>query len=334
MTTTETPRSLVTSTLDPKSTGTWHRPLLWLGAVCGVLALVLLVASFVDPQQILGQNRWYKPLKFAISIGIYVVTFAWLLQQLTRWRRFGNLLGTLTVIALTIEIIIIVYAAATHTTSHFNFQTPLSSALFTTMGISIVVVWLACLLVAVMILFAPGPDAARTLAVRVGVGLGLVGMALAFLMVGPTSEQLRDFQGIAGAHAVGVADGGQGLPFFGWSTEGGDLRVPHFIGMHALQIFPLGLLVLELLARRVPVLRNVRVRWGVVLVGAIVFAALLVVLTVQALAGESVVHPSALTAAATALVAGAGVVAATIILFVGVRTDARAARRASVPEAS
>jgi hypothetical protein len=51
------------------------------------------------------------------------------------------------------------------------------------------------------------------------------------------------FQGFAMGsrltHTIGAADGGKGIPFFNWSITAGDLRIAHFIGMHALQVIPI-----------------------------------------------------------------------------------------------
>lgn len=282
----------------------WHRPLIGLAVVMAGLSVVTVVLALVDPREILGQNAWFKPLKFALSIGIYAVTLAWLIGQVGRLRRAADILGTVTAVALVVEIVIIVGAAAFGTASHFNVATPLNTTLWVVMAVSITIVWLASLVVGIAVVLNPGPDAARNLAVRAGVALGLVGMALAFLMTGPSEEQINNFQGVAGAHAVGVDDGGPGVPFFGWSTEGGDLRIPHFVGIHALQAIPLALLVIELLSRRFHVLRDLGVRFRLVVIGTLTFAALLVIVTWQALRGEPIVAPSApiLTASAAALV--------------------------------
>lgn len=285
-----------------------HRPLLGLAAAMGILALVAGVLTIVDPREILGQPAWAKPLKFALSIGIYALTLAWLLDQLRRFRRTGRALGTIAVVGLVVEIVIIAGAAALGTTSHFNVSTPLSIGLWSAMAAAIAVVWLITLLVGVGLSLAPGDDAARTIAIRAGVATGVAGMAVAFLMTSPTEAQLRDFQGVAGAHAVGVADGGPGLPLLGWSTEGGDLRVPHFVGMHALQALPLAALAVELASRRAPLLRDARLRAHLAAVLAGVAAAALAILTAQALAGEPVTAPSApvlAAAGATAAVAAA-----------------------------
>lgn len=307
----------------------YHRPLIALTLIMAALATVTVVLAITDPREIVGQNAWFKPLKFALSIGIYAVTLAWLIGQVRRFRRLADALGTVTAVGLLVEIVIIAGAAAVGTTSHFNIATPLNSTLWAVMAVSITIVWLASLVVGLTVALSPGPDAARNLAIRAGVVLGIVGMGLAFLMTGPTEDQLSDLQGVAGAHAVGVADGGPGLPFLGWSTEGGDLRIPHFVGLHALQAIPLGLLALELLARRFLVLREPRVRFRLVLVGALAFAAALGILTWQALIGESIVQPSVPVLAAGVATAGGTVGAAAAALISGSRARVRAAMPAT-----
>lgn len=291
-----------------------HGPLLVLALAMAVLAAISAAALHVDPRGLAGTPVWAKPLKFSLSVLIYSVTLAWLLSLLERPRRLAWWAGTATAALLGVEMVIIVGAAAAGVHSHFNVSTPLATALWSTMGASIAGVWTAALLVAALLFRARLGDRARTLAVRAGLLIALLGMALGFLMTLPTDQQLTDFQGVAGAHTVGTADGGPGLPLLGWSTEGGDLRIPHFVGMHALQALPLAALALELAARRVPALRREATRAGLLWVGAGLYLGLLAVLTTQALRGQSVVHPDAATLVATGAVVAAAAAAAGLVV--------------------
>ena len=133
-------------------------------------------------------------------------------------------------------------------------------------------------------------------------------------MTSPTSAQLGDFQGVAGAHTVGLADGGPGLPILGWSTVAGDLRIPHFVGMHALQTIPIVLILLELASRRVALLGDVLVRTRLVAIAAAGYLATVVLVTVQALRGQSIVRADVPTVVAAALVAIAVVVSVSVVV--------------------
>ncbi|MCU1404169.1 MAG: hypothetical protein JWQ43_472 [Glaciihabitans sp.] len=307
----------------------WHRPLLLLAILMAVGSLGAVVGILVDPREVTGNNVWLKPLKFSLSIVLYAVTLSWLIGQLRRYQRVARIAGTVSTVFLLVEMVIIVGAAAAGDTSHFNVSTPLHVTLWSIMALSIIVVWLMTLLVAAILFATQWGDAARALAVRSGAILALVGMAVAFFMVTPTDAQLADYRGIAGAHTVGLADGGPGLPLVGWSTVAGDLRVPHFVGMHALQLLPILVILLEFLATRGSsrwrLLSSDVVRLRLVTVAVVAYAAAIVLLTWQALSAQSVVQP-----AGPILVAGIVLVAATAGAVVTVLVLARNQQPAAI----
>jgi hypothetical protein len=134
----------------------------------------------------------------------------------------------------------------------------------------------------------------------------VAGASLGGLMPGPTAEQRQRMQAgeqpvLVGAHSVGVADGGPGLPLTRWSTEGGDLRIPHFVGMHGLQLLPLlGWWLGRRRAAGTP--EGARIAARRVIVAGAGYLGLVGAVLVQALRGQPVVAPDALTLATLALV--------------------------------
>jgi hypothetical protein len=185
------------------------------------------------------------------------------------------------------------------------------------MGVTIVVVWLATLWIGVLLMIQRIGDRPTALAIRFGIVIALGGLATGFLMTNPTSDQLARMDTapptLVGAHSVGVPDGGAGLPILGWSTEGGDLRAGHFVGMHALQALPLLAFLLVLASRRFARLSDEQLRTRLVLTFAAVHAALTLLVIWQALRGQPLLSPDALTLSALlaiAVAAAIGLVAA------------------------
>ena len=297
-----------------KTVFAWHRPLMTVAALMVLSTIVCLVGLLVDPRQVTGLDVWTKPLKFSLSILLYSVTWAWLIAHLPRWRRVAHAAGTIIAVALIIEQVLIVAAAAAGTTSHFNVSTPLASAIWATMAVSITTLYVGTFLTTIAVFFLRLDTRSTTIAVRAGAAIALVGMGLAYLMTGPTAAQLADFRGIAGAHTVGLADGGPGLPVLGWSTVGGDLRIPHFVGMHALQLLPLFAVLLGWLGRRWHRLADDRVRTHLVVVATVAYAAVVALVTAQALAGQSIVQPGGVFLVAGWIIAAGAALAAVLAL--------------------
>lgn len=298
----------------------WHPPLMALSALMVAMAGVCAVGLATDPRVLVGAPIWLKPFKFAVSIAVYSVSWAWLVSRMgPRNRRRAALLSTGLVGLFALEYVIIVGQVLRGQLSHFNETTPLNATLFGIMGTSIVVIWTGTLVLSWMLLSERVGDVATTRAVQLGALLSVAGAGLGALMVGPTADQraaMADgtFDGVMGAHSVGAPDGGPVMPITGWNTEVGDLRVPHFFGLHALQALPLILLGLALLGRRFPRLAEVRVRSRLVWVAAGGYLAVMALLVWQAERGQSVIHPDALTLGTFAVIVAAVAVGAALVL--------------------
>lgn len=287
----------------------WHRPLMAFAAFAAVVTVIAAVGLVVDDRMLVGAPIWAKPCKFAFSFGLYAVTWAWMHSMQRRYRRFGWHLATVAAVACTLEVAVVLLQTVRGHRSHFNVSTPFDTAMWTIMGSSIVVLWVVNLVGTVLLMLERHVDRPAMLALRLGSLITIGGMTIAFLMTWGTDEQRANPpMEIIGAHSVGVPDGGPGMAVTGWSTTGGDLRIPHFLGIHALQALPLLALVLTLLATSVPLLRSELVRVRLVLVGGAGFAGLLALVSWQAFRGQPLIHPDGWTSAALGLlVAGVAV---------------------------
>lgn len=252
-------------------------PTLW--ALTGFSLALLLgfaAAAALDARTLDGANVWLKPAKFALSFVVLYATMALVAERLSADAREGRLmrivLAVMTV-ATVGEMAYIAGQAGRGVHSHFSVYTPLTSLMYTLMGIGAVAL-VVC--IGIVGMLAWRDRAARFgPALRLGVGLGFVLSAvLTFVIAG--------YLGGHGSHFVGTpSPGAAALPLFGWSLEVGDLRPAHFLALHAMQVLPLLGLWLDRRGQRSPLLP-----WA----AAATYAALTVGVFVQALMGLPLVR--------------------------------------------
>ncbi|OJV05746.1 MAG: hypothetical protein BGO20_11965 [Bosea sp. 67-29] len=119
----------------------WEPRLTAAGIAMTLLVVPTLLAYGVDPRLFNGDNVWLKPLKFEISIAIYLFSFA-LLLPLTGEAFQRSRLGRSTVWPviglLFFELVYIAWRASRGEASHYNQGSPAAVALYAAMGIAAV----------------------------------------------------------------------------------------------------------------------------------------------------------------------------------------------------
>lgn len=242
-------------------------------------ALLLLMAptglaQMLDERMLNGVAIWIKPLKFQLSIGVYLLTLAWFwAYRHERDRRAGRgrWLVRAAVVTALFEVGYITLQAGLGEASHYKVGDPLHAALYGLMGLAAVV--LTGVSPALGLMLARRADADLAPAYRLAVVIGLV---LTFCLGAATGVVLSAGDG----HWIGgVRSDVGGLPLLGWSRTGGDLRAAHFLGLHALHLLPLfGVFASRVLPSRTGM--------AAVWCAAGLYTALAAALSAQALAGR------------------------------------------------
>ncbi|MBX3523628.1 MAG: hypothetical protein KF807_10510 [Xanthobacteraceae bacterium] len=216
---------------------TLHRDepvLLYATVILAAMMFPAFLAYLAETRTFNGINVWIKPLKFMSSAAIFLATLAIFmpyLDQADRARKSVNAAVWIISVFLILEILYITFRASRAEASHFNRENVIGIVLYAWMGITILISTALAGWIGWLILMGRDKIAAPELRYAIGVGL-MLGTALGSLTAIYMSTQTGHWVG-------GVRNDSGGSFFFGWSRTGGDLRVAHFIGLHAMQGIPL-----------------------------------------------------------------------------------------------
>ena len=202
--------------------------LYWFGWYNFALASILFLLIPFDSIEISGVSRWLKPAKFYITVWILVWTLGWLMQYLTNKKKVV-IFTWLTILTMLPENGLILMQAIRKTSSHFNISHYFDANVFMIMGICIGIFTLTVLFI--FVAFFQQKNFDISYAYLWGIRCGLFIFLLASVEGGYMISIMK--------HSIGGADGSPGLPLMNWSKQYGDLRIAHFLGVHALQWLPL-----------------------------------------------------------------------------------------------
>ena len=204
-----------------------NETLFYFGAICFALSIVFLLLTQITTTEVYHVNAWYKPFKFAVSTLTFAWAMAWYCYYLPNFNI--KLFNWTTIILLGFEVVYIAIQASKGQLSHYNLSTGFYSAMFSLMAMAASVVTLYTAYIGILFFknsFPALPDY-YVWAIRLGIIIFVVFSFEGFAM----GSRLN--------HSVGALNDNSNWFIVGWSKTVGDLRVAHFIGMHALQLLPI-----------------------------------------------------------------------------------------------
>jgi hypothetical protein len=276
-------------------------PLTILAAITSATLLISILGLIFDPRAtaIINTPAWSKLFKFSISILVMTPALIWAINITSgKTRRTANIAASVIGTMLSLEMILLLIQATRARPMHFNYTTPLDSALWITMTVGIFTMFAAFVVLLIAVWRGVRQQPVIAWAVRIGMVITAVGLMTPNLSAGPNASQLKAAQAnqpniLLGAHTIGSSsatpDAEPGLPLIGWNTQHGDIRIGHFIGLHALQLIPL--FGIWLSRRKLSQNRQLALLWT----AGFGYFGLMLLTTWQALRGQSIVAPDLLT---------------------------------------
>jgi hypothetical protein len=241
-----------------------NESLFYYGLICLILSLIFIILTKISNTQVFNVNAWYKPFKFAFSTFLFVWAMAWYCFYLPNFNI--KLFNWSVIILLGFEIFYIAFQASKGQLSHYNISTPIYSALYSIMAIAASLVTLYTAYVGILFFTNSFPDLPNYYlwAIRLGIIIFVIFSFEGFAM----GSRLN--------HSVGAVNDNSNWFIIGWSKTVGDLRVSHFIGMHALQVLPI---------LSYYILKNTKLTIGL----SIVYGILALLTLIQALQGKPLI---------------------------------------------
>ncbi|MBI1267486.1 MAG: hypothetical protein GC193_08665 [Cryomorphaceae bacterium] len=206
---------------------TRNETLFYFGLACLVIALVFLVLTKTTSIQVYGVNAYFKPFKFAFSTFLFAWAMGWYCHHLPNFNI--HLYNWSVMLLLGFEIVYITLMASKGQTSHYNLTTSFYATMFSLMAVAATLVTLYTAYVGVLFFTQSFPELPTYYlwAIRLGIMIFVIFSFEGFAMGSKLS------------HTVGAINDNSNWFIVGWSKTVGDLRVSHFIGMHALQVLPI-----------------------------------------------------------------------------------------------
>ena len=214
--------------------------------LCVVAVPVALILLVLDRRILDDELIWLKPFKFYLSLLVHALTVLFAVRLLPEaWQAHIVTKAGLTLFGAVVmyEAVFLSIQAGRGVRSHYNDTTPFDAIGGAIMAAGAGVLVVAPLLIGLALAIAVwrgGWSEVSQEPLRLAVAIG-------FLLTGWLAGQTGSAIGANAGPFVGVdPSSGRFMPLTGWALEGGDYRISHFLGVHAMQALPILVLILLL----------------------------------------------------------------------------------------